>query len=87
MSLNIRSFIQNNIAVVATFIFLVLFILFNMAQPSFAYTKQGHIRVFGLNYKHKTIFPVWLIAIVLAITIYFFINYFIVYPRINFKRF
>lgn len=85
MALNIREIVQNNIPIVSVVIFLVLFILFNMAKPSFAYTKKGHIRLFGLNYKSNTVFPVWLVAIVLAITVYFFVMYFLAYPRINFK--
>ena len=83
--MDFRSIVQNNVPVVSVIIFLVLFSLFNMSKPSFAYTKDGHIRLFGLSYKSNTVFPVWLVAIVLAIAIYFFVMYFLAYPRINFK--
>ena len=85
MDLNIRSIVQNNIPLVSAVIFIVLFSFFNMTKPSFAYNKHGHIRLFGLSYKSNTIFPVWLVAIVLAIAVYFFVMYFLAYPRINFK--
>ena len=74
--MNVRSIVQNNVPLVSAIIFLVLFSLFNMSKPSFAYTKDGHIRLFGLSYKSNTIFPVWLVAIILAIAIYFFCNVF-----------
>jgi len=86
MNFNIRELIQNNIIIVSIALFLVLFILFNMAKPKFAYTNKGHIRLFGTNYKNKTVFPIWLVTIVLAIAVYFFVMYYLAYPRINFKK-
>ena len=80
-----REIVQNNITLVSTMIFLVLFLLFNTVKPKFAYKANGEIRDFGINYKNKTIFPVWLIAVLLAICIYFFVMYYIAYPRINFN--
>ncbi len=86
INLNIRDITQQNIPLITIIIFLILFWVFNMMKPSFAYTNKGLIREFGLNYKNKTIFPVWLVAIILAIMIYFFVLYYLAYPRINFKK-
>ena len=84
--MDFRSVIQNNIAISAVGLFLVFFLLFNLMKPAFAFTKDGHLRDFGINYKNKTVFPVWLIAIILAIVTYFFVTYYLAYPRINFKH-
>lgn len=54
----------------AIVLFLVLFSLFHLVKPGFAYNEHGGFRPFGIGYKHKTIFPVWVIAIILAIFSY-----------------
>lgn len=53
-------------------IFLVLYVCFILIAPSFCFDKQKHLMQFGLNYKNKTIFPAWLIVIIIAIVSYFF---------------
>lgn len=52
------------------FLFLVLFSIFHYIQPGFAYDTDGGIRPFGLGYRNKTVIPVWVMAIVLAIVSY-----------------
>ena len=54
----------------AIVLFLVLFSLFHLVKPGFAYNEYGGFRPFGIGYKHKTIFPVWVVAIILAIFSY-----------------
>ena len=54
---------------IAIFLFLCLFGLFHYIQPSFAY-ENGNFRQFGVGYQHKTVIPVWLVAIILAILCY-----------------
>lgn len=51
-------------------LFLVLFSIFHFMKPGFAYNESGGYRTFGLGYRDKTIFPVWVVAIVLAIFSY-----------------
>jgi hypothetical protein len=60
---------RNRLAVSIVF-FIVLFSIFHMIKPGFAYNEQGGFRPFGLGYQHKTIFPAWVVAIVLAIFSY-----------------
>lgn len=57
----------------AVFIFIGLFSLFHMIKPSFSYLPNGAYRPFGVGYRHKTVLPVWIAAIVLAILSYTFI--------------
>ena len=54
----------------AALIFIILFGGFHMLKPSFAYMPNGAYRPFGVGYKHKTVVPVWLISIFLAILSY-----------------
>lgn len=53
----------------AILLFLCLFGFFHFLQPSFSY-ENGNFRPFGVGYRHKTVIPVWLVAIILAILSY-----------------
>lgn len=57
----------------AILFFLITFSLFHWIKPSFAYQPNGAYRPFGVGYKHKTVIPIWIIAIVFAILSYFII--------------
>jgi hypothetical protein len=39
-------------------------------KPGFAYNDDGGFRPFGLGYRNKTIVPIWVVAIILAIFSY-----------------
>ena len=65
-----RKFILRNKLYVAIILFLVSFWTFHMIKPGFAYQDNGAFRPFGVGYLHKTVIPVWLIAILLAIISY-----------------
>jgi len=54
----------------AIFLFLVLFSIFHVSKPGFAYQENGAYRPFGIGYKHKTVIPIWVVAIILAIFSY-----------------
>jgi quinol-cytochrome oxidoreductase complex cytochrome b subunit len=55
---------------IAVFIFLICFGAFHLFKPAFAYQENGAYRPFGVGYKHKTVIPIWSIAIILAIFSY-----------------
>lgn len=79
-----RSFIRKHPTSVAILIFIAIFSLFQYYSPSFLYNKDGSIRHFGLGYKSKTIIPIWLLAIVLAILSYLVVMYYLVLPKFKF---
>jgi hypothetical protein len=54
----------------AVLLFIVLFGAFHTIKPGFAYLPNGAYRPFGVGYKHKTVVPVWLVAVFLAILSY-----------------
>jgi hypothetical protein len=77
----LRTFARNNTTLVSIIIFLIVFGIIQMLQPSFLYNNDGSIREFGVGYKNKTILPLWLFAIVLGILSYTFVLYYLTYPR------
>jgi hypothetical protein len=64
---------------VAILLFMVLFGVIQYAKPNVFYNTDGSIRKFGVGYKNKTILPIWLFAIVLAILTYVGILYYTEY--------
>lgn len=58
-------------------LFLILFTLFHIAKPSFAYGKDGEFRQFGVGYKNKTVIPIWGVSITIAILSYLVVLYYL----------
>jgi hypothetical protein len=79
-----RSFIRRNLTFISVFVFSVIFGLFQIMKPSFLYEKDGALREFGLGSEKKTILPIWLFSLVLAILSYIFVLYCLALPRILF---
>jgi hypothetical protein len=57
----------------AILLFLISFSIFHLVKPSFAYSPNGAYRPFGVGYKHKTVIPIWVVAIMFAIISYLII--------------
>lgn len=76
-----RQFIQKNPVLVSIIVFLVIFIPIQVFKPAFLYNTDGSIRHFGIAYRNKTIFPVWLFSIVLGILSYVFVLYHLSRPQ------
>lgn len=70
-------YLQNYKIVSAIILFFILYILFISLKPSFCFDEDENLLQFGLNYKNKTILPLWLITIILSIISYFSIYYFL----------
>ena len=68
-----KSFIRVNITSISILLFLVIFTLIHHFKPALLYTKDGGFRQFGVGYKQKTVVPIWLVAIFLAILCYLFV--------------
>ena len=78
-----RSFIQKNIVYVSVVLFLIIYLCLHAYQPGIMYTFRGELRQFGINQQSKTIFPAWLISIVLAILCYLAVRYYVILPYIS----
>jgi len=81
MNMN-RNYIRDNVTLFAIILFLIVFSFIHMLKPAFLYNNDGSIRQFGIGYKNKTIFPIWLLSIILGILSYLAIMYYIAYPRL-----
>ena len=79
-----RSFVKQHTVSLSILLFMVTFFLLQQTAPSFLYKKNGHIRKFGIGYKEKTVIPIWLVALCMAIFSYVAVRYCLEIPRINF---
>jgi len=70
-----NSLIKQNKAGISIVIFLIIFFVVYRAKPAIFYESDGALRQFGIGYKHKTVVPLWLFAIVLSILVYIVINF------------
>jgi hypothetical protein len=66
-------YIEKHPILVSIILFLVLFIFIQAGRPAFLYNSDGSIRQFGIGYRNKTIFPIWVLSITLAILCYLFV--------------
>lgn len=80
--MNIRGLVRNNINLVAIFLYITLFSGINFIKPNFLYNKDGSLREFGVGTSKKTVFPAWLVAIILALLSYFVVLYFLALPKL-----
>lgn len=71
------------LSVIAVFIFLILFGLINAFRPSIIYNKDLSFRRFGIGYKNKTVIPIWLLSIILAILVYVAVTYLFEYRAVD----
>lgn len=67
----------------AIIIFTIIFGLINLCKPSFIYKKDLTFREFGLGTKNKTIVPIWLVSIIIAICSYVLVLWFYSFKNIE----
>ena len=79
-----RSFVRKNITSVSIIIFIVSFIFVQYLKPAFLYDRYGALREFGIGKKNKTVIPIWLVSLVLAIFSYLFVLYYLTSPKLNY---
>lgn len=72
-----KKLIRENKTLVSICIFLFIFGIVQYTKPSCFYKRDGSIRSFGVGYKNKTIFPIWLFSLVLGILSYLAVNYYL----------
>ena len=72
-----RTYIRENITLVSVVLFIIIFGSIQMAKPSCFYNRDGSIREFGIGYRNKTILPIWLLSLVLGISCYLAVLYYV----------
>ena len=60
----------------AILIFLVVFTMIHIYKPLLMYNEDGGFRPFGIGYRHKTVIPIWIASIVVAIFSYLAVLYY-----------
>ena len=79
--MNTRIYIRRNLTSVSILVFVILYAIIQYSQPKFLYDDKGRIRLFGIGTKKKTILPIWLLTIILAILSYLFVLYYLTIPK------
>ena len=77
-----RGYIRENVTLVSVVMFIIIFGTIQMMKPTCLYNRDGSIREFGIGYRNKTIFPIWLLSLCLGILCYLFVMYYVANPRI-----
>ena len=77
-----KTYIRENITLVAVVLFVIIFGIIQMIKPSCFYNRDGSIREFGVGYRNKTILPIWLLSLVLGILCYLAVLYYVNSPKI-----
>lgn len=70
-------YIRKNTLLVSIILFIIIYGIIQMIKPVCFYNTDGSIREFGIGYKNKTIFPLWLLSFTLGILCYLAVLYFI----------
>jgi hypothetical protein len=65
-----KAFVNTHKVNIAILLFLALFSIVHITKPSLLYSDEGGFRQFGVGYRHKTVIPIWGVAIVLSIFSY-----------------
>tara|TARA_B100000242_G_C42637158_1_gene299791 strand:+ start:42 stop:287 length:246 start_codon:yes stop_codon:yes gene_type:complete len=79
-----RAFIKRNLPFISIVVFTLIFCCIQMIKPAFLYDSDGSLRTFGIGSQKKTILPIWLFALILAILSYIFVCYCIALPKMIF---
>jgi len=74
----LKGFVRYHKLNVTIFLFLVLFLGVHLLKPGFIYNTDGSFREFAVGYRHKTVIPIWVISIVLAILSYVAVSYYLI---------
>jgi hypothetical protein len=70
-----KKIFRTNRLSVSVLFFLVIFTAIHFFKPTLIYTEKGGFRQFGIGYKQKTVIPIWVVSIVLAILCYLLVFY------------
>ena len=67
--------VRKNLPLFAILLYLALFFIVQQSKPGFLYNSDGSLREFGIGFKRKTVIPIWLVSITLAVISYLTVLY------------
>ena len=76
----IREFVQSRPTMAAVVLYIAIYVLIVVTKPSLIFNRDGSVRQFGLAFSRRTIVPIWLAAVVLAVLCYMVVLYYISAP-------
>jgi len=76
---SIKGVIQVHKLSISILLFFILMTIIHMMKPTILYNDYGGFRQFGLGYRHKTVIPIWLVSIIVAIFSYLAILCYLAY--------
>lgn len=77
--MSFKSFVFKNQVNFAILIFVFCLSIIHIYKPLALYNNEGGFREFGVGYRHKTVFPIWIVSIILAILSYMAVLYYLAY--------
>lgn len=63
-------FVRLHKVTIALYLFFLFMMIIHYLKPKMIYDENGGFRQFGLGYRNKTILPIWLVSIFIAILSY-----------------
>ena len=72
-NLNKINFINYTPVKSAIVLYLILILLILIWKPRGIFDENGNSKLFGVGYKYKTLLPLWLLFILIAIICYYFV--------------
>jgi hypothetical protein len=76
---SIKPFLRSNKLNLAILLFLAVFTIIHLTKPGLFYLPDGSFREFGVGYRNKTVVPIWIAAILIAIFSYIAVLWYLVY--------
>jgi len=77
--MNLKSIVRYNKLAITIILFLILFSIIHTLKPGLFYNADGSFREFGVGYRQKTVIPIWIVSIILAILCYLIILNYLIY--------
>lgn len=74
---SLKLLVRKNRLQFAIVLFLIVFTFIHIQKPSLLYEDDGSFRQFGVGYRKKTVVPIWLISIVVALLSYVIVSFYL----------
>lgn len=74
---SLKLLVRKNRLQFAIILFLIVFTFIHIQKPSLLYENDGSFRQFGVGYRNKTVVPIWLISIVVALLSYVMVSFYL----------
>ncbi len=74
---SLKLLVRKNRLQFAIVLFLIVFTFIHIQKPSLLYEDDGSFRQFGVGYRKKTVVPIWLISMVVALLSYVIVSFYL----------